>query len=125
MKKKSQLSFAHPSFDKPPTPEAPLTITLLEDVSTPEQPDELSALKQLDKTAFNACAEELFLDLICSLLDEGELSVREAIVEGAFELNISPETSKRYISKHSARRARFSLVGGKVQCKIHDHKHAL
>lgn len=112
-----------PQSKPEPTEREPLRITSIEEAdAAPDGLPDLTALKQLDKTSFNACAEELFLDLICRLLDEGELTVREAIVETAYELNVSPETSKRYIFKHSARRARFALIDGKVTCKLHSHK---
>lgn len=101
-----------------PQPEPTLNITGIDDA---DQPAELTALKQLDSIAFNAAAEELFLELICRLLTDGELTVREAIVETSFELNVSPETAKRYVTKHSARRARFALIEGQVTCKIHRH----
>lgn len=72
-------------------------------------------LKQSDIVAFNCDAEHKFVLLIAKMLQEdGSLSYREAIIEAAFELDVSPATSKRYLDKHSARRAEFSITDGFV-----------
>lgn len=75
-------------------------------------------LKQTDIVAFNQDAEVAFISLITGILKEdGKLSYREAIQEAAYELNISTETAKRYLVKHSARRAEFSIEDGSVTLK--------
>jgi hypothetical protein len=72
-------------------------------------------LKQSDILAFNHEAEMSFVELISGLLQEdGSITYREAVREAAFELNISIETAKRYLEKHSARRAEFSIEDGSV-----------
>lgn len=72
-------------------------------------------LKQTDIVAFNQDAEVAFVDLIAGILrEDGQLSYREALQEAAYELNISTETAKRYLVKHSARRAEFCIEGRSV-----------
>jgi hypothetical protein len=79
----------------------------------PEKPDQ--GLKQTDIVAFNQSAETAFVVLISRMLQEdGTLSYREALQEAAYELNISTETAKRYLVKHSARRAEFYCEGKSV-----------
>ena len=81
-----------------------------EPIETPGQ-----GLKQSDILAFNCDAEHKFILLITKMLrEDGSLSYREAIIEAAFELDVSPATSKRYLDKHSARRAEFSIEDGSV-----------
>jgi predicted transcriptional regulator YheO len=72
-------------------------------------------LKQTDILAFNQDAEKAFVRLITELLrEDGKLSYREAVREAAYELNVSIETAKRYLEKHSARRAEFCIEDGLV-----------
>jgi hypothetical protein len=72
-------------------------------------------LKQSDILTFNCDAERAFVRLISEILrEDGSLAYREAIREAAFELNVSTETSKRYLEKHCARRAEFSISDGFV-----------
>ena len=76
-------------------------------------------LKQSDILAFNHEAEKSFVELISELLQEnGSISYREAVREAAFELNISIETAKRYLEKHSARRAEFCIDDGSVTLRV-------
>lgn len=76
------------------------------------------AIKAVDLVAFNGMAEERFLVFLEALLCvEGALLVLDAIRESAFELDISTETAKRYLLKHSARRARFVVEGGRVRLR--------
>ena len=90
--------------------------------SVPTDKSELAELKQLDIIGFNSSAEKQFCELICWLLADGNLSPREAIQEASFELNISPETLKRYLTKHTARRANFRIdENGLLRCKKHKH----
>lgn len=71
----------------------------------------LSDLKVSDIISFNRTAEKKFIVIVRELIaDEGEpQTVRTVTAEGAFELNISVETAKRYLLKHSARRAEFRV----------------
>jgi hypothetical protein len=72
-------------------------------------------LKQSNVVAFNQDAEVAFIRLITGILKEdGKLSYREAVRETAFELNVSIDTAKRYLEKHSARRAEFCIEDGSV-----------
>jgi predicted transcriptional regulator YheO len=76
-------------------------------------------LKQSDILAFNHEAEKSFVELISELIQEdGSISYREALREAAFELNISIETAKRYLEKHSARRAEFCVDDGSVRLRV-------
>lgn len=75
----------------------------------PDQPEnDLSALKALDIIAFNQSAETRFVELVSAYLqEEGPQPVGAIVSEASFELDISPATAKRYLLKHSARRAEF------------------
>ena len=76
-------------------------------------------LKQSDIVAFNHEAEKSFVKLISELVQEDvSISYREAVREAAFELNISIETAKRYLEKHSARRAEFCIDDGSVTLRV-------
>ena len=76
-------------------------------------------LKQTDIISFNQDAEAAFIGLISGILrEEGQLSYRDAIQEAAFELNVSTETAKRYLVKHSARRAEFCLTGKSITLRV-------
>ncbi len=94
--------------------DAPLRIELL-DEDEPDPRTAHTAEKQLDAVSFNAGAEVRFCALLCALLADGDVTVREAIIEASYELDISPETAKRYLMKHSARRAQFSIADGIVR----------
>jgi hypothetical protein len=75
-------------------------------------------LKQSDILTFNNDAERAFVRLISEILrEDGPLSYREAIREAAYELNVSTETAKRYLEKHSARRAEFCIEDGYVSLR--------
>lgn len=83
----------------------------------------LNKLKDEDLIAFNSVAESEFADALCALLDEHrKVTAREAVNETAFELDLSPVTTKRYLSKHTARNAQFAIVNKFVVCKIHNHE---
>jgi len=71
----------------------------------------LQGLKMLDVSAFSAECEQMFLELARA---GSGLAVREIIAAAAFHLDISPETAKRYLQKHSAIGAELTLTGGKV-----------
>lgn len=76
---------------------------------------ELGALKALDVIAFNKQAEAAFVELLSRIIVEsgGELPLIDAIRECAFALDVSTETIKRYLLKHTARAAQF-VSDGKV-----------
>lgn len=80
---------------------------------------ELAELKRTDLNAFNTTAEAVFVNLICKFIaEEGALTVRDVMSEASYELDISPETAKRYLFKHTARRAHFRFDDlGKVTCE--------
>jgi hypothetical protein len=85
--------------------------------------NELNRLKSDDILLFNSSAEEYFLEIVCECLDEfsGKLTQSESIAESAYRLNVSVVTTKRYLLKHSTKRARFEVIRGFVVCKIHFH----
>jgi hypothetical protein len=77
--------------------------------------ENLDTLKSLDLVEFNGRAEQAFIKLIREYISQvGELSPRQVYSEASYELNISIETAKRYLLKHTARRAEFVISGGKV-----------
>ncbi len=91
-------------------------------VPAPERVHELNTLKTLDLTEFNTRAEAEFVLLVSEFIRERESNlprVREVLAEAAFELNISIETAKRYLLKHTARRAEFQVIDGKVGLREH------
>jgi hypothetical protein len=79
---------------------------------------ELAELKRTDLNAFNSAAEDAFVNLICRfIVDEGPRTVRAVMSEASYELDVSPETAKRYLFKHTARRAHFTFTtDGRVTC---------
>jgi len=80
------------------------------------KPDQ--GLKQTDIISFNHGAEQGFVKLLKDIIhDDGPLTVREAIREAAFELGVSVMTAQRYLEKHSARRAEFSISDGYVSLR--------
>jgi hypothetical protein len=85
--------------------------------AAPAPARDLDALKSLDIVAFNSAAEERFVELIAELASKESLHITTAMQEAAFELNISIETAKRYLIKHSARRAEFEIVGNVVHVR--------
>lgn len=72
------------------------------------------ALKAIDVIAFNTQAERSFVGFVSELVSAERVSVVDVIRESAFELNVSTETAKRYLLKHTARRASFAVVDGVV-----------
>jgi len=75
----------------------------------------LKSLKTLDINAFNDAAEQAFVQMLVAWLQEvGQVTVKEVLAEAAFELDVSVETAKRYLLKHTARRAKFAINAGKV-----------
>lgn len=74
--------------------------------------DETKKLKTTDIVAFNKCAEAEFVSLLSKLCARGGVAYSTALTECAFELDVSIETVKRYIAKHTASRAEFALQDG-------------
>jgi hypothetical protein len=75
----------------------------------------MQSLKLVDAVAFNRWAEEEFIGITRELMGENphtRVQVSEVVREVAYELKISPETVKRYILKHTARRAEFRQHDG-------------
>ncbi len=98
---------------------SPLESLTVRQISDAEK-REMKNLKEFDKTAFNGLAEERFLEFVHDLIrdDGGEVSRNTILKEAAFELDVSTETVKRYLLKHTARKA--SLVetdAGKIRSK--------
>jgi hypothetical protein len=80
------------------------------------RPDQ--GLKETDIISFNHGAEQGFVKLLQGIIrEDGPLTVREAIREAAFELGVSVMTAQRYLEKHSARRAEFSISDGYVSLR--------
>lgn len=73
--------------------------------------------KHVDILSFNAGAEAQFIELIRAMIEEtdkksgGAISISEVLRETAYELDVSTTTAKRYLTKHSARRAEFKVFG--------------
>jgi len=85
--------------------------TAADNVATDHAADaELTALKTFDAVAFNRAAEKAFIELARRLVP---CSVSHLIREASFALDISPETAKRYLFKHSAA-AEFEVYCGVV-----------
>lgn len=84
---------------------------------------ELDALKDENSVNFNSIAEKFFCENLCKLIVEfnGRLYERDAINESAFRLNISPVTARRYLGKHTTRKAQFFIESKKIFCKFHNH----
>lgn len=75
----------------------------------------MQSLKLVDSVAFNRWAEDEFIVIVRELIGENphtRVQVSEVVREVAYELKVSPETVKRYILKHSARRAEFRQHDG-------------
>ncbi len=74
-------------------------------------------LKYTNPTAFNIQAEAAFIELVRTLIEENRgqgIPIWEVYREAAYELKVSTETAKRYLLKHSARRAEFFVFGKMV-----------
>ncbi len=80
-------------------------------------------LKDLDILTFNRQAERAFCELVTRWIEASEgqaLDVSWVIREAAFELDISPETAKRYLLKHSAQNASFVVADRCVRLRAGD-----
>ena len=71
-----------------------------------QEKDDLATLKSLDIIAFNLSAEKRFVLLASQLVP---CTAQFLIRETAFALDISVETAKRYLNKHSASHAEFEI----------------
>ncbi len=75
----------------------------------------LGRLKAFDIVTFNRNAERHFCHLLKQMLTlQSPLSIFTIIQELSYDLNISPETAKRYLYKHTASRADFALRDGQI-----------
>lgn len=79
-------------------------VTASRDLSAglPSPPPDLETLKNVDILGFNSAAERAFLAMLsalCEKMPDG-VPVVGARAEVAFRLNVSTETSKRYIEKY-------------------------
>ena len=74
-------------------------------------------LKFLDPVGFNFQAERRFLILVGNLCSSGPQPVNTILQEAAFELNVSTETARRYLVKHTASRATLEIDDGMVSVK--------
>lgn len=69
-------------------------------------------LKMTDVVAFNRACETEFVALVSKLAARGGVAYSTVISECAFELDVSIETIKRYVIKHTASRAEFTIADG-------------
>jgi len=85
----------------------------------PDAEGELRTLKATDLVEFNRIAECEFVTIVLGLMGEyGAVRVREVCIEAAFRLDISIETAKRYLLKHSAFSAEFEIEKGWVRERV-------
>ena len=91
--------------------QAPTEAALQLYAAKPPPADGWRRTKDFDSITFNRGAEAAFVTF--ALAHEG-LSVAELLREASFELDVSPETAKRYLFKHTASRAELTIVDGHV-----------
>jgi len=73
--------------------------------------------KHVDLMSFSAGAELQFVEGVRKLIEKeasGQVPINVVYQEMAYELDVSPQTAKRYLIKHSARRAEFRVFGPAV-----------
>jgi hypothetical protein len=81
----------------------------------PPDEGELRTLKATDLVEFNRMAESEFVYIVRNLLaSPGAMRAREVCIETAARLDISIETAKRYLLKHSASISEFAIEKGWV-----------
>lgn len=87
--------------------------------------NDLTNLKKLDLVEFNHSAENYFCTLLKQMIlaDGGRTGYMGAVQEIAYRLDISPETAKRYILKHTARSAPFEMNEGLIRLRKRTRKH--
>jgi len=74
-------------------------------------------LKEIDAVAFNGHAERAFIDMLrrdLTKMSGRGILVGDVHAEGAYRLNVSTETVKRYLLKHSCRFGPFCVKDGRV-----------
>jgi len=82
----------------------------------PLEEGELRTLKATDLVEFNRMAESEFVYIVRNLLAApGAMRAREVCIESAARLDISIETAKRYLLKHSASISEFEIEKGWVR----------
>jgi hypothetical protein len=82
----------------------------------PPAEGDLRTLKATDLVEFNRLAESDFVDIVKRLLAiRSSMRAREVCIEAAARLDISIETAKRYLLKHSASISEYSIEKGWVQ----------
>ena len=81
----------------------------------------LAELKATDLARFNVEAEKEFQLFLCKEIAlYGPLEFGEAIREVAFNVNVGTTTAKKYIMKHTSRRAHFFFNAiGQIDCRPH------
>ena len=92
-----------------------------QDNSNQNRKRQLKNLKFENQIEFNSQAESRFLKFTHELIRDscGEVSKIEIYREAAFDLDISTETVKRYLLKHTARSATLEETdSGKIRSKI-------
>ena len=90
-------------------------MTQNDDEKTEVNKELLARLKSLDICGFNAMAETIFVTITTNYIqDEGPQPVNNILAENAFLLDISIETAKRYLMKHTARSAEFRIDENKL-----------
>jgi len=94
------LDASHTSPPPPPPPPPP----------SPEDDAALS-LKAIDVVAFNRAAEARFVEIARRLVP---CAASHLVRETAYLLDVSVETTKRYLLKHSASNAEFEVVRGVI-----------
>jgi hypothetical protein len=100
------LAFAppHTCTESATTTANPTTATAIAPQTQDE--DDFATLKTLDVIAFNLSAERRFVLLASRLVP---CTTQYLVRETAFALDISTETAKRYLIKHSADNAEFEI----------------
>ena len=80
--------------------------------------EDCTSMKVLDVVAFNAEVEPQAVALWASMLRErGTQRVGTLCVEAAFRFDVSTETAKRWLLKHSAESAEFVIQRGVVSLR--------
>ena len=89
--------------------------TYIDQDDPPDEEGELRTLKATDLVEFNRRAESDFVYITRNLLASlGAMRVRMVCIEVAARLDISIETAKRYLLKHSASISEFEIEKGWV-----------
>ena len=80
--------------------------------------DGLTRLKQFDIVAFNRNSEKAFRHRLTQMLTiTPVMAISTVIQELSYDLDISPETAKRYVYKHTASRAPFCIREGGISLR--------